>query len=113
VGPEEGAAVVAAYRAGEVALERYRGRSCFPMVVQAAEVLVRRELGLRGIDDVVPAGRRRLGPTEDEVELRLPNGGPPVVAQVRTTPGTDPRLLTCRGPEARPPTYELVSLRER
>lgn len=111
VAPDEGAAVVAAYRAGEVVLERYRGRSCFPMAVQAAEILVRRELGLRGIEDVVPTGRRRLAPTDDEVVLRLPNDGPPVVAHVRTTPAADPRLITCRGPESRPPTYDLVSLR--
>jgi hypothetical protein len=112
VDPDEGAAVVAAYRAGEVVLERYRGRSCFPMVVQAGEILVRQELGLRGIDDVVPTGRRRLGPGEDEVVLRLPNGGAPVLAHVRTARRPDPRLLTCRGPEASPPTYELVTLRE-
>ncbi len=112
VDPEEGTAVVAAYRTGEILLERYRGRSCFPMVVQAAEILVRRELGLRGIDDVVPVpgGRRRLGPGDDEVALRLPDEGPPMVARVRTAPDLASRMLTCRGPESAPPTYELVSL---
>ena len=112
VDPEEGAAVVAAYRAGEIALERYRGRSCFPMVVQAADILVRRELGLRGIDDVVPAGRRRLDDGEHEVALRLTDEGPPLLARIRTAPDPTPRTLTCRGPESHPPTYELVSLIE-
>ena len=114
VEPEEGEAVVAAYRAGEIVLERYRGRSCYPMVLQAAEILVRRELGLRGIDDVVPVagGRRRLGPGDDEVALRLADEGPPLVARVRTAPDPTPRLLTCRGAESHPPTYELVSLTE-
>ena len=113
VAPEEGADVVAAYRAGEIVLERYRGRSCFPMVVQAAEILVRRELGLRGIDDVVPTGRRRLdGDGEFEVALRLRDAGPPLLARLRTAPDRTPRTLTCRGPESHPPTYQLVSLAE-
>jgi hypothetical protein len=109
VAPEEGAAVVAAYRAGEIVLERYRGRSCYPMAVQAAEVLARRELGLRGIDEVVPAGRRRLAPGDLEVTLAAPDGRT-WLARVRTTPDPDPRPLTCRTDPATPPTYELVSL---
>jgi hypothetical protein len=119
VEPDEGAAVVAAYQAGEIVLERYRGRSCFPMVVQAAEVLVRRELGLRGIDDVVPTARRRVGDGdgggehEFEVDLRLADGGPPLVARIRTAPDRVPRILTCSGPESHPPTYRLLSLTER
>jgi hypothetical protein len=112
VAPEEGAAVVAAYRAGEIVLERYRGRSCFPMVVQAAEILVRQQLGLRGLDDVVPAGRRRVADGEHEVVLRLPDAGPPLVARVRTAPDPVLRALTCRGPESHPATYELLSLTE-
>jgi hypothetical protein len=114
VAPEEGPEVVAAYRAGEIVLERYRGRSCYPMVVQAAEILARRALGLRGLDDVVPVagGRRRLAPGEDEVVLRLADAGPALVARVRTAPDPVARTLTCRGPESSPPAYELLSLTE-
>jgi hypothetical protein len=81
------------------------------MVVQAAEILARREVGLRGIDDVVPAGRRRLGPGDDEVALRGADGRTWLV-RVRTAPAPDPRLLTCHGAESRPPAYDLVSLTE-
>ncbi|MCI3949723.1 MAG: sucrase ferredoxin [Acidimicrobiales bacterium] len=113
VAPEEGAAVVAAYRAGEIVLERYRGRSCFPMVVQAAEILARQELGIRGVDDLVPVagGRRRLAPGEDAVTLRAADGRAWTV-RVRTAPAGPPRLLTCRGPESTPPHYDLLSLTE-
>jgi hypothetical protein len=109
VAPEEGAAVVAAYRAGEIVLERYRGRSCYPMAVQAAEVLARRELGIRGIDDVVPTARRRLAPGELEVTLRAVDGRT-WLARVRTTADPDPRPLTCRTDPTTPPAYHLVSL---
>ena len=54
-GPE----IVAALEAGEIVLEHFRGRAGDPPVVQAADVLVRRRLGLRGIDDVGGRGRRR------------------------------------------------------
>ena len=45
-GPE----IVAALERGEIALEHLRGRSGDPSAVQAADVLVRRELGLRALD---------------------------------------------------------------
>jgi hypothetical protein len=45
---------------GRIQLEPYRGRSCYPFVVQAAERAVREETGLLGLDDVrlVSAQRR-------------------------------------------------------
>jgi len=109
VAPEEAAAVVGAYRAGEIVLERYRGRSCHPMVVQAAEVLARRELGLRGIEDLVPGARRRLAPDEVEVTLSAADGRT-WLARVATSPETDPRPLTCRTDPTTPPRYDLLSL---
>jgi hypothetical protein len=109
VGPDEAAGVVAAYRAGDIALEWYRGRSCYPMPVQAAEALARRELGLRSIDDLVPSARRRLAPGEVEVTLAAPDGRT-WQARVRSSADPTPRPLTCRSGSATPPTYDLVSL---
>jgi hypothetical protein len=45
-------ALVEAHRSGEILLERYRGRSCYPFAVQAAERAVREEAGLRGLRDL-------------------------------------------------------------
>jgi hypothetical protein len=45
-------ALVEAHRLGKIFLERYRGRSCYPFPVQAAERAVRAEAGLRGIGDL-------------------------------------------------------------
>jgi hypothetical protein len=44
--------LVAAHISGKILLERYRGRSCYPFAVQAAERAVRVEAGLRGIRDL-------------------------------------------------------------
>lgn len=65
-----GAEVVAAYEAGSIALEHLRGRAGDPWPVQAADVLVRRRLNLRRIDDLAVEG---VAPGDD----RAAAGGPP------------------------------------
>jgi hypothetical protein len=57
VTPEAFASVLGDYLAGRVALEWYRGASCYPMRVQAAEIAVRRATGLSGFHDLRFAGR--------------------------------------------------------
>jgi Sucrase/ferredoxin-like len=96
-GPE----IVAALEAGEIALEHFRGRAGDPPVVQAADVLVRRRLGLRGIDKVAVDGVNG-----DVVTLRTP-GGLIRVAIVRRE--AEPRPISC-GDEPEPvPTFELAA----
>ena len=51
-----GPAIVAALEAGEIDLRHLRGRAGDPWPVQAADVLVRRRLGLRRIADIVVEG---------------------------------------------------------
>jgi hypothetical protein len=96
-GPE----IVAALEAGEIALEHFRGRAGDPPVVQAADVLVRRRRGLRGIDDVVVEDV-----DGDAVTLRSPGGVERVVVAHREAP---PRPISC-GDEPEPvPTFELAA----
>jgi hypothetical protein len=96
-GPE----IVAALEAGEITLEHFRGRAGDPPVVQAADVLVRRRLGLRGIDDVAVEGA-----DGDAVTLRT-RGGPIRVAVVRRE--ATPRPISC-GDEPEPvPSFELAA----
>jgi hypothetical protein len=52
VEPDDVEPLVEAHRSGRILLERYRGRSCYPFAVQAAERAVRSEAGLRGIRDL-------------------------------------------------------------
>jgi hypothetical protein len=49
VEPEEAAALLHDHDAGVLDLDHFRGRSCFPQPVQAAEILARQELGERGL----------------------------------------------------------------
>ena len=58
--PSEAPAVAHGYAEGRIgSLDRYRGRSCDPFPVQAAERAVREQLELDRIDDVVPVDVRR------------------------------------------------------
>jgi hypothetical protein len=74
-----GPRIVAGLEAGEIDLDHLRGRAGDPPTVQAADVFVRRELGLRRLDDLTvldhdgprvtlrgPTGRIRVGILRDE-----------------------------------------------
>lgn len=61
LGPAAGLRVAALHREGRLDLEHFRGRSSQPMAVQAAEIHVRRTLGLDRFDAVVLRQRRRVG----------------------------------------------------
>ncbi len=98
-GPE----IVAALERGEIALEHLRGRSGDPSAVQAADVLVRRELGLRALDALA------VETVDDEVVLlRTPDG-----ARLRATVARRddaPRPISCGAEPEVVPAYELVDL---
>ena len=96
-----GPQIVAALEAGEIVLEHFRGRAGDAPVAQAADVLVRRRLGLRGIDDVAVEGV-----DDDTVTLRTPGGELRVVVTRREA---EPRPISC-GDEPEPvPAFELAA----
>ena len=65
--------LVRAHRAGELYLERFRGRSSHPFPVQAAEHAVREATGLAGIGEVRSLRHERTG--EGAWRVRLAAGG--------------------------------------
>lgn len=69
VGAGEAPAVVAQALAGRIELDRYRGRTCYPPPVQAAEHALRTTLGLDGVDDL-----RLVAVREDTVRFRSREG---------------------------------------
>ena len=92
VEPEEAAAIARDYADGRIGrLDRYRGRSCDPFHVQAAERAVRERIGADRIDDVRPV---RVERREDlaEVAFATPHGTY-AVRLVRTA--SPPMRLTC------------------
>ena len=99
-GPE----IVAALERGEIALEHLRGRAGDPWAAQAADVLVRRELGLRRVDAL--ALERIDGQV---VTLRRGDGGLLRATVARHDDGR-PRPISCGDEPEAVPAYELVEL---
>jgi hypothetical protein len=107
VAPDAGSIVADAYVDGRIDLRHARGRSCFPIDVQAAELFLRIERRLEGLDEVAVAGTRRSGTgvtaTFDTASGRF---------QVRLRrSAARPTRLTCHGAEEREaPAFDLVAI---
>lgn len=107
VPPESAATILRDHDAGLLALDHYRGRSCYPPLVQAAEVFARLELGERHVAELTPR-RWSVDGSRATVELALGDGA--VTAEVSRRPG--PAVaLTCTSATSRPPQFRLESLR--
>lgn len=104
-------AVADATAAGQVLLEHFRGRSDLPMPAQVADVELRREHGLTGLDDVQVRGVRVDG---DLTTVRCDVHGLGVRdVVVRRVPGEDAHQLTCSARRASTiPRHEVVEVRE-
>ncbi|MDP8970206.1 MAG: sucrase ferredoxin [Actinomycetota bacterium] len=110
VGPEQGLRIASAYQHGVIDLDHYRGRSCYPWVVQAAEFFVRARQDLRGVDDLRVARRDDLGGGRYRVEL-TGRAGRWFVVDLEVFRDPEGRLLTCRAASpSRPRKYRLVQL---
>lgn len=97
-----GPGIVERLEGGEIDLDHLRGRAGDPWQVQAADVLVRRRLGLRGLDDVLVEGV-----DAEAVTLRTPAGRlRAVVARHEQAP----RPISCGDEPEAVPGYELVDL---
>ena len=103
--PRSAIAVADATGRGEVLLEHFRGRSDLSMPAQAADIDVRRRLGLTGLDDVRPISARAAG---DDTVVVLEAQGSTVEVRVRRVLGSEDRL-TCRaGRDSPVPRFEVV-----
>jgi hypothetical protein len=109
VAPEDGARIAREVEAGVLDLEHYRGRSCYPFEVQAAEYFARRQRDLTHIEDLRLIRRTDVGPNEIEVEFEG-KADTRLVVRLRIAPAEPPRLLTCKSTSLfQPPRYEQVS----
>jgi hypothetical protein len=110
VGREEAPRVLGSYLEGRIDLGCYRGRSTDPFPVQAAEAAVRQRTGLTGLHDLRATARRNVGDGISEVELLAEVSGETYRVRVERRLG-EPRLLTCRAKEPRPPrSFEATIL---
>ena len=109
VAPASGPSVVEDYRRGQIDLDHYRGRSCHPFLVQAADAFVRRHTGLLGLRDLVLVGREEAEPDTARVRFSTQRGQR-FTAVVQAVRQGEPRLLSCSGQPSHAPSYRLLSL---
>ncbi len=92
-------AVASAYAGGLIDLPYYRGRSCYPPAVQAAEEHLRRRLGLVGVDDLALRSHEGDG-SRHQVVFEGPAGTHAVEVEVTAAA---PRPLTCKATQEHHP----------
>lgn len=108
--PEQALAVVEAHRAGHLLLEHLRGRSGWPMAVQAAEIGLRRELGETRVGALRLLGVER---TDGLAVARFRVRESAYDVDVRTVRGAAQHVLTCRAGRAGvAPEHEVLAVRE-
>jgi hypothetical protein len=110
VEPDEAGTLLADYARGELTLDRYRGRSCFPPLVQSAELFIRRELGVTQRDALVFDGVERHG--DDRLTARFRVAGRVAAATVRRERQGAVQLTCAAAAPAEPWRYLLESIDE-
>jgi hypothetical protein len=98
--------LVADYRRGVVDLQHYRGRSCYPPTVQAAEAHARHELGERRIDGLSVLGTDNRNGEHVVVLVQQRDGR--TVEVVVDRDRDQPALLTCGAAAPAKPWRYLV-----
>ncbi len=111
VTPDAAARLLADHRAGTIDFAHYRGRSCLPPLVQAADLFAREHLRERRIDGLTLLSTEP-GPDDTVAVLLQQRDGETVEVIVRRERAAEPVQLTCHVPElSRPWAYRLVDVR--
>ena len=95
------------YLEGRIDVDRYRGRSCYPFPVQAAEIEIRRRTGLVGFHDLRLAGRTREGDVW-RIRFLAEVGGDEHMVEVEAREWGPEAFLTCRASVAKRPRRFLA-----
>lgn len=118
---EDAPTLVRNHSRGEVALDFYRGASIHQPVEQAAEIALRRRLGVRHLDAVTVLSSARatddaptVSPPRWTVTMSVRNTGDHADgvwhAEVEGDRASGRRNLVCHGAEERPPVHRVLSL---
>jgi hypothetical protein len=105
---DAGRRVVAAYRAGRVLTEEFRGRACYSHFIQAAEYFVRAEASVEGVEDLHFVSAKHDGVDSWRVRFVERAAGRTHEAHVRRRLSDFSNPITCHSSEARPvPQFSL------
>jgi hypothetical protein len=111
VEPMDGPAVARAYLEGRLDLAHLRGRSCWPMRVQAAEHFLREQKGLDRIDDVEV---RNAAPVPGGFAARFRTIAGRFEVRIAREPSAEAVRLTCHSrADEQAPVYRLLSIEAR
>jgi len=109
-----GRRVVEEYAAGRLVTEGFRGRACYAHPVQAAEYFVRRESGLKGVEELHYVGAVNEGNATRRVTFASGGGGTLHDALITRRESDFRNLITCHAQaERRVPKYVLDDYRVR
>jgi hypothetical protein len=112
VPPERAVEIVHDVGKGLITLDHYRGRCCFPPIVQAAEIAVRRKLGESRLEALRLLSWSNA--SDDEMTARFHHTGSSSghVVEVTVRRRRTARVpLTCAGNSGHPWVYEAVAVR--
>ncbi|HEV2915684.1 MAG TPA: sucrase ferredoxin [Pyrinomonadaceae bacterium] len=91
--------VIEEYEARRIALDKYRGRSCYSYPVQAAEFFIRKEAGLASLDELRQLDCERVGEKRARVRFRTADGKVVHEAVVRSAASPFQSFNTCHATE--------------
>ncbi len=111
VTPAAAPRIARGYEQGRIDLDHYRGRSCYPVPVQAAEYYVRRDAGIDAVDGLRLV---RSTPSQPGVQAEFETaGGRRFAVEVRRRHEAVDRPLTCRGTDSgKVGRFDLVAMSE-
>lgn len=97
--PEDVPEILYRSDAGEVWLPGYRGRSCFPRIVQVADYFLRSASGRLRIDEFLPIEVLRIAPESRRVSFRARSDGTLHSVEFAIRTGAWRQRLTCEATE--------------
>lgn len=104
--------MVDAFRDGHVYMTKYRGRTCYPFVVQAAEYFVRLESGITETDGLQLVESARLDEHTWRAEFSSPADARVHQVMLHRELSAFSSYLTCKADEPeRVPQYQMLSYR--
>ena len=110
VAPEDGSRVADSYEHNRLELAHYRGRSCHPFVVQAADYFLRQHHALKRLDDLRVQAVRRDDDERFTVTM-LDADGQQLRARLLRSRSPAAQRLTCHSEaEEHPYRYRLLGL---
>jgi len=109
VEPARARSVVEDFQEGRLALDRFRGRSCYPPVAQAAEGFLRQRSGERALDAYRLAGVTEQSSGFVTIEFRAQKDGTLERLEIRVATARKEKMMGCTPPKwSQPEEFELA-----